>query len=39
VKRPGGGMAPELYWSLLGRKASRSYAADELLQELTGPLT
>ncbi|CAI6084360.1 N-acetylneuraminate synthase [Cohnella sp. JJ-181] len=29
IKRPGGGLAPNRYWDLLGRKALRDYAADE----------
>ncbi len=31
VKRPGTGLAPELYWSLLGTHAARAYAADDLI--------
>lgn len=33
VKRPASGLSPMHYWELLGRKARRNYAADELLQE------
>ncbi len=32
-KRPGTGVAPLHYWSLLGRPARRDYAADELIGE------
>jgi N-acetylneuraminate synthase len=31
VKRPGTGLKPELYWSLLGTHAARAYAADDLI--------
>jgi len=31
VKRPGTGLAPELYWSLLGTHAARAYAVDDLI--------
>ena len=31
VKRPGNGIAPLRYWSLLGTPADRDYAADELI--------
>lgn len=31
VKRPGTGLRPELYWSLLGTHAARAYAADDLI--------
>lgn len=31
VKRPGGGVAPILYWETVGRPASRDYAADEVI--------
>lgn len=31
-KRPGNGMSPMHFWELLGEKASREYAADELIQ-------
>lgn len=31
VKRPGTGLSPLVYWELLGRKATRDYAPDELL--------
>jgi N-acetylneuraminate synthase len=33
MKRPGTGMSPYDYWKLLGTKASKSYAADELILE------
>lgn len=32
VKRPGTGISPMDYWSLLGRPASRDYAADDLIE-------
>ncbi|MFB9276299.1 N-acetylneuraminate synthase [Cohnella cellulosilytica] len=32
LKRPGNGLPPSMYWSLLGLKASRSYAEDELIE-------
>lgn len=32
VKRPGGGLAPIAYWEMLGRPASRDYAADDLIE-------
>ncbi|MCB1800865.1 MAG: N-acetylneuraminate synthase [Gammaproteobacteria bacterium] len=35
-KRPGNGRSPIEYWSLLGKAASRDYAADELIDEATG---
>lgn len=31
-KRPGTGISPLLFWDMLGRSASRDYAADELLE-------
>ncbi len=31
-KRPGNGLSPSLYWSMLGRKAERDYTPDELLE-------
>jgi N-acetylneuraminate synthase len=31
-KRPGTGLSPMDVWSLLGRKASRDYAADEQIE-------
>jgi N-acetylneuraminate synthase len=31
AKRPGGGLAPMLWWAVLGRAAARDYAADEPL--------
>ncbi|WP_289140214.1 N-acetylneuraminate synthase [uncultured Brevibacillus sp.] len=33
VKRPGNGMAPSQYWSIIGKKASKSYEEDELIDE------
>lgn len=33
VKRPGHGLAPILYWELLGRPASRDYEAEEVIAE------
>jgi N-acetylneuraminate synthase len=33
VKRPGSGMAPSQYWSLIGKKVSKSYSEDELIDE------
>ena len=33
VKRPASGMSPMRYWELLGKRASRNYEADELIQE------
>ena len=30
-KRPGTGLSPFAYWSLLGKKATRDYAADDLI--------
>ena len=38
VKRPGSGISPMRYWEILERRASRAYAADELLDasELQG---
>lgn len=33
VKRPAAGMSPMRYWELLGKRASRNYEADELIQE------
>lgn len=32
VKRPGTGLAPLLYWDLIGRKARRAYVADEMVE-------
>ncbi len=32
-KRPGNGLAPVLYWNILGKPANRDYAADDLIQE------
>ena len=32
LKRPGGGLAPILYWELLGREAPRDYAPDEMIE-------
>lgn len=33
IKRPGTGLSPFFYWSLLGRRAQRDYAPDDLLAE------
>ncbi|MGG0655033.1 N-acetylneuraminate synthase [Rummeliibacillus pycnus] len=33
VKRPGDGMSPDSYWSLLGKKSSKNYEQDELIDE------
>ena len=33
IKRPGTGMSPTLYWSLLGKVASRDYMPGELISE------
>jgi len=33
VKRPGDGMQPSKYWSLIGEIASKSYEEDELIDE------
>lgn len=33
IKRPGTGMSPSLYWVMLGKKASRAYREDELIDE------
>jgi N-acetylneuraminate synthase len=33
VKRPGGGLAPIMYWELIGDKATRDYAADEAIDQ------
>lgn len=33
VKRPGDGMQPSKYWSLIGELASKSYEEDELIDE------
>jgi N-acetylneuraminate synthase len=33
VKRPGTGLAPIHFWNLVGRRASRDYAAEELIGE------
>ncbi|TLS66734.1 N-acetylneuraminate synthase [Mariprofundus erugo] len=33
VKRPGNGMSPFRYWQLLGKRASRDYASDEMIAE------
>ncbi|MBM3573315.1 MAG: N-acetylneuraminate synthase [Alphaproteobacteria bacterium] len=32
VKRPAGGLAPALYWEIIGRQADRNYPADALIQ-------
>ncbi len=34
AKRPGNGVSPLAYWSYLGRRAAREYAADELIDPL-----
>lgn len=33
VKRPGDGMSPLLYWSMIGKESSRAYEADDIIQE------
>jgi N-acetylneuraminate synthase len=33
VKRPGSGMAPSRFWSIIGTTASKSYKEDELIDE------
>ncbi|WOF74537.1 N-acetylneuraminate synthase [Parvibaculaceae bacterium PLY_AMNH_Bact1] len=33
VKRPGTGLRPELYWSLLGTHAARAYAPDDMITQ------
>ncbi|WP_102273799.1 N-acetylneuraminate synthase [Cytobacillus massiliigabonensis] len=33
VKRPGSGMSPSQYWSIIGTNASKSYEEDELIGE------
>ena len=33
AKRPGGGVSPMDYWSYLGRRAKRAYAADQLIAD------
>jgi N-acetylneuraminate synthase len=33
VKRPGTGVSPMMYWDLLGKNATRDYAADDLIAE------
>lgn len=33
IKRPGKGMSPSKYWSLLGKKATKSYQRDEQIDE------
>lgn len=33
VKRPGNGMSPNLYWSVIGKKATKSYEKDALIDE------
>jgi N-acetylneuraminate synthase len=33
VKRPGSGISPMNYWQIIGKKASRSYAEDDLICE------
>jgi N-acetylneuraminate synthase len=32
MKRPGNGLPPSMYWSLLGRRSTRQYDADELIR-------
>lgn len=32
MKRPGNGLSPSMYWSLLGQRATRQYDADELIR-------
>lgn len=36
AKRPGTGLSPFHYWDLLGKRASRDYKEDDLLQEQLG---
>lgn len=33
IKRPGNGIAPENYWTYLGKKAVKNYAEDDLIDE------
>lgn len=33
VKRPGNGMSPNMYWSIVGQKAKKSYVQDALIDE------
>jgi len=33
IKRPGNGISPSKYWSLLGGKATKFYKKDELIDE------
>ena len=33
VKRPGNGLSPTTYWTLLGRQAQKSYDTDEMIDE------
>lgn len=33
IKRPGNGMSPNLFWTLLGREASKDYVANDLIDE------
>ncbi|OXS79275.1 N-acetylneuraminate synthase [Domibacillus enclensis] len=33
IKRPGSGMEPSLYWTLLGKEASKDYEPEELIDE------
>lgn len=33
IKRPGSGMEPSLYWTLLGKEASKDYECEELIDE------
>ena len=39
IKRPGNGMSPDKYWTLLGKTATRSYQIGELLHEFSDVLT
>ena len=32
VKRPGNGLPPSMFWSMIGRKANRAYKKDELIE-------
>ncbi|RED54103.1 N-acetylneuraminate synthase family protein [Aestuariispira insulae] len=33
VKRPSGGLSPALYWHILGRKATKLYLPDQMIEE------
>lgn len=37
IKRPGNGMAPNRIWDIVGRRATRSYAPDDLVAEELEP--